>query len=478
MKSPHFAQYRFLKIVLILLNLIILQDAVADLPDFTQLVKQHAAAVVNVSTTQKAPAPASTDNDQLQLPEGGAPLDDFFRRFFGGPGSKAPAPRQNAKSLGSGFIISEDGYMITNHHVVKDAQTIIVRLQDRRELEAKVIGSDKRSDIALLKLNADDLPTVKIGSSADLQVGEWVLAIGSPFGFDHSVTAGIVSAKRRSLPSDSYVPFIQTDVAINPGNSGGPLFNMKGEVVGVNSQIYSRTGGFMGLSFSVPMDVAMKVVEQLKSSGHVQRGWLGVQIQDVSRELAESFDMAIPEGALVSKIVKNGPAQKSGLQVGDVIIEYGGKPVPTSSALPPMVGVTTIGDSIPVVVIRKGTKRTLSVRIGELTDDVAETSTQDTREAGVVDIERMGVNVSDVPEDMRTQLQIGRGGALIYQVKKGPAANSGLRRGDVILQVQHQDVVDAKQLKQLIDAADSNRPVAILVQRGNHPIYLAIKLND
>jgi serine protease Do len=368
--------------------------------------------------------------------------------------------------------------MITNHHVVKDAQTIIVRLQDRRELEAKVIGSDKRSDIALLKLNADDLPTVKIGSSADLQVGEWVLAIGSPFGFDHSVTAGIVSAKRRSLPSDSYVPFIQTDVAINPGNSGGPLFNMKGEVVGVNSQIYSRTGGFMGLSFSVPMDVAMKVVEQLKSSGHVQRGWLGVQIQDVSRELAESFDMAIPEGALVSKIVKNGPAQKSGLQVGDVIIEYGGKPVPTSSALPPMVGVTTIGDSIPVVVIRKGTKRTLSVRIGELTDDVAETSTQDTREAGVVDIERMGVNVSDVPEDMRTQLQIGRGGALIYQVKKGPAANSGLRRGDVILQVQHQDVVDAKQLKQLIDAADSNRPVAILVQRGNHPIYLAIKLND
>jgi serine protease Do len=462
---------------LILLNVLLLQSAVAELPDFTQLVKQHAAAVVNVSTTQKKPETTPTEDNQRQLPEG-APLDEFFRRFFGGPGGKAPAPRQNAKSLGSGFIISSDGYMITNHHVIKDAHTIIVRLQDRRELEAKVIGSDKRSDIALLKIDADDLPTVNIGSSANLEVGEWVLAIGSPFGFDHSVTAGIVSAKRRSLPSDSYVPFIQTDVAINPGNSGGPLFNMKGEVVGVNSQIYSRTGGFMGLSFSVPMDVAMKVVDQLKSSGHVQRGWLGVQIQDVSRELAESFDMNKPEGALVSKVVKNGPAQKSGVQVGDVIIEYDGKPVPTSSALPPMVGVTTIGDTVPVVVIRQGKQRTLSVQIGELTDDVTETSIQDDKEVGVVDIARMGINVSDVPEDMRTQLQIVSGGALIYQVKKGPAADSGLRRGDVILQVQYQDVIDAKQLKQLIDAADSDRPVAILVQRGNHPIYLAIRLND
>lgn len=465
------------KTVIFLLSLMILQDAAAaDLPDFTQLVKQHAAAVVNVSTTQKVPESATTEDEQHQMPQG-APFDDFMRRFFGGQGGAIPAPRQKAKSLGSGFIISRDGYMITNHHVVKDAATIIVRLQDRRELEAKVIGSDKRSDIALLKLDGNDLPTVKIGSSADLEVGEWVVAIGSPFGFDHSVTAGIVSAKGRSLPSDSYVPFIQTDVAINPGNSGGPLFNMKGEVVGVNSQIYSRTGGFMGLSFSVPLDVAMKVVEQIKSSGHVKRGWLGVQIQDVSRELAESFGMKTPQGALVSKVVKDSPAQKSGLQVGDVIIKFNGKSIATSSALPPMVGITPIKKDVPVVVVRRGKNKTLTVRIGELTDEVAETPIQEEK-AGTVEIDRMGVNVSDVPEDMRAQLKIPRGGSLIHQVKQGPAADSGLRRGDVILQVQYQDVEDAKQLKQLIDAVDSGRPVAILVQRGIHPIYLAIKLND
>ncbi len=454
----------------------ILQNAVAELPDFTQLVKQHAAAVVNVSTTQKTPDSVTSEDEQLNLPDG-APLDDFFRRFFGNPGGKPKAPRHNAKSLGSGFIISNDGYMITNHHVVKDADTIIVRLQDRRELEAKVIGSDKRSDIALLKIDADDLPTIKYGSSADLEVGEWVIAIGSPFGFDHSVTAGIVSAKGRSLPSDSYIPFIQTDVAINPGNSGGPLFNMKGEVVGVNSQIYSRTGGFMGLSFSVPMDVAMKVVDQLKSSGHVQRGWLGVQIQDVSRELAESFGMDIPEGALVSKVIKNSPAQKSGIQVGDVIIEYDGNDVPKSSTLPAMVGVTAIGKNIPIVVIRQGKRRNLTVRIGELTDEATEAPIKE-MDDNLEKVDRMGVSVSDVPEDMRTQLQISRGGALINQVQSGPAANSGLRRGDVILQVQYNDVKSAKQLKQLINAVDSDRPVAILVQRGNHPIYLAIQLND
>ncbi|MEE9344732.1 MAG: DegQ family serine endoprotease [Methylococcales bacterium] len=478
MKLSSSSRYRYPIIVLFLLTLIMLQDAAAaNLPDFTQLVKQHAAAVVNVSTTQKVPESATTEDEQLQMPQG-APFDDFMRRFFGGQGGAIPAPRQKAKSLGSGFIISHDGYMITNHHVVKDAATIIVRLQDRRELEAKVIGSDKRSDIALLKLDGNNLPTVKIGSSADLEVGEWVVAIGSPFGFDHSVTAGIVSAKGRSLPSDSYVPFIQTDVAINPGNSGGPLFNMKGEVVGVNSQIYSRTGGFMGLSFSVPMDVAMKVVEQIKSSGHVQRGWLGVQIQDVSRELAESFGMNKPQGALVSKVVKNSPAQKSGLQVGDVIIEFNGKTITTSSALPPMVGVTSIDKDVPVVVVRRGKNKTLTVRIGELTDEVVETPIQEKEKEGIVEIERMGVNVSDVSEDMRAQLKIPRGGSLIHQVKPGPAADSGLRRGDVILQVQYQDVEDAKQLKQLIEAVDSGRPVAILVQRGIHPIYLAIKLND
>ncbi|MEE9412226.1 MAG: Do family serine endopeptidase, partial [Methylococcales bacterium] len=360
---------------------------------------------------------------------------------------------------------------------IKDAATIIVRLQDKRELEAKVIGTDKRSDIALLKLDASDLPTVKMGSSEELEVGEWVVAIGSPFGFDHSVTAGIVSAKGRSLPSDSYVPFIQTDVAINPGNSGGPLFNMKGEVVGVNSQIYSRTGGFMGLSFSVPMDVAMKVVEQIKSSGHVQRGWLGVQIQDVSRELAESFGMKRPQGALVSKVVKDSPAEKSGLQVGDVIIEFNGKTVSTSSQLPPMVGITTIEKDVPVVVVRRGKNKTLTVRIGELTDETAVPVIQDVKE-NTLEIERMNIKVSDLPEEMREQLKIPSGGSLIHHVSKGSAADSGLRRGDVILQVQYQDVKNAKHLKKIIKNASSDHPLALLVQRGKHPKYLAIKLND
>lgn len=476
MKSPTLIRHRYFRMVLIFLSFLIVQNAVADLPDFTSLVKQHAAAVVNVSTTQKAPDSTVNKDDQLRRPEG-APLDEFFRHFFGGPGVKPPRPRHNAKSLGSGFIISDDGYMVTNHHVIRDADTVIVRLQDRRELEAKVIGSDKRSDIALLKLDADNLPTVKIGSSEALEVGEWVVAIGSPFGFDHSVTAGIVSAKGRSLPSDSYVPFIQTDVAINPGNSGGPLFNMKGEVIGVNSQIYSRTGGFMGLSFSVPMDVAMKVVEQLKSTGHVQRGWLGVQIQDVSRELAESFGMDIPEGALVSKVIQGSPAQKAGLKVGDVIIEYDGKNVPTSSTLPAMVGVTPIGKSVPIVAIRQGQKRNMFVQIGELTDEVAEAAVEG-KSDHAVKIDRMGVSVSNLPEEMRVELQIPSGGALITQVNEGPAADSGLRRGDVILQVQYKNVENARHLNQLIDAANSDRPVAILVQRGDHPIYLAIKLND
>ncbi len=478
MNLSRFSPTRCFSTVFFLLNLLIIQNtAAADLPDFTQLVKQHAAAVVNVSTTQKKPEAVSKQDEQLRIPEG-APLDEFMRRFFGGQGGAIPAPRENAKSLGSGFIISHDGYMITNHHVIKDAATIIVRLQDRRELEAKVIGTDKRSDIALLKLDGRDLPTVKIGSSSDLEVGEWVFAIGSPFGFDHSVTAGIVSAKGRSLPSDSYVPFIQTDVAINPGNSGGPLFNMKGEVVGVNSQIYSRTGGFMGLSFSVPMDVAMKVVEQIKSSGHVQRGWLGVQIQDVSRELAESFGMKHPQGALVSKVVKDSPAEKSGLQVGDVIIEFNGKAVSTSSQLPPMVGVTSIEKDVPVVVVRRGKNQTLTVRIGELTEEVAAEPVIQDVEEDAFEIERMNIKVSDLPENMREQLKIQHGGSLIHQVSKGPAADSGLRRGDVILQVQYQDVKNAKHLMELIKDASSDRPLALLVQRGNHPIYLAIKLND
>ena len=314
-----------------------------QLPGFTELIKETAPAVVNISTTQKV------QSGMPELPEGfeipdfpeDSPFGELFKYFFehGGSGGVEPDMR-DAKSLGSGSIISEDGYIMTNYHVIKDADEIIVRLNDHRELRAEVIGADQRSDIALVKIDASDLPVVKIGKSADLEVGEWVLAIGSPFGFDYSATAGIVSAKGRSLPKENYVPFIQTDVAINPGNSGGPLFNQDGEVVGVNSQIYSRTGGYMGLSFAIPIEVAMDVAEQLKTKGRVTRGWLGVLIQDVTHDLAESFGMDHPRGALVAKVLPDSPARAAGLQAGDVIVNFDGKDIRGSSSLPPIVGST------------------------------------------------------------------------------------------------------------------------------------------
>ena len=314
--------------------------ALAELPDFTKLVKKYGEAVVNISTVKKGDNEREKFHERLPMPDG-TPFDEYLRRFFGEQ-ERGIEPRE-ARSLGSGFVISEDGYLLTNHHVIKDADEILVRLQDRRQLVATLIGSDKRSDVALLKIDANDLPKVKLGSSDDLKVGEWVLAIGSPFGFDHTVTAGIVSAKGRSLPNDNYVPFIQTDVAINPGNSGGPLFNMDGEVVGINSQIYSRTGGFMGLSFAIPMEVVMNVVEQIKTQGFVSRGWLGVQVQDVTRKLAESFGMDAPKGALVAKVMVDSPAEKADFKVGDVIIEFNNKKIDTSAVLPPLVGMTSIG---------------------------------------------------------------------------------------------------------------------------------------
>ncbi|MFT6624533.1 MAG: serine protease Do, partial [Cycloclasticus sp.] len=293
-----------------------------NLPDFTALVEANSNAVVNISTTQKSPQLQSFLPPDFEIPEN-APYGDLLKHFFGERGA---IPRQrDSHSLGSGFIISRDGFLLTNHHVVKDADEIIVRLQDRRELKATLVGSDERTDVALLKVEANDLPVVKFGSSEALKVGEWVFAIGSPFGFDSSVTAGIVSAKGRSLPQENYVPFIQTDVAINPGNSGGPLFNLNGEVVGINSQIYSRSGGFMGLSFAIPIDVALNVSNQLKESGHVVRGWLGVRIQDVTRELAESFDMKKPHGALVAQVLPDSPAEKAGIKVGDVIVSFNGQ---------------------------------------------------------------------------------------------------------------------------------------------------------
>ncbi|QFY45042.1 DegQ family serine endoprotease [Candidatus Methylospira mobilis] len=458
----------------------------SELPDFTGLVENNNAAVVNISTTQKLAA----GNAQQQLPEGfdipeGSPLDEFFKHYFGegGPGGMPGMPGGSdgepgeAKSLGSGFIISQDGYVITNHHVVKDADEIVVKLQDRRELVAKVIGSDKRSDIALIKIDATDLPTVKMGSSENLKVGEWVLAIGSPFGFEHSVTAGIVSAKGRNLPSDNYVPFIQTDVAINPGNSGGPLFNMQGQVVGVNSQIYSRTGGFMGLSFAIPIDVAMKVADQLKSGGRVARGWLGVQIQDVTRELAESFGMKKPQGSLVSKVLPKSPAEEAGIQVGDVITEFNGQEITTSSTLPPMVGMAKIGESFKVKLIRQGHVKEVTVKVGALPDEDEPVIAGTEPGASPVN-QRTGISVANLTPELRKQFDVSANGVLVQEAKPGPAYDAGIRRGDVILRVQDQLIRDTKHFEELIRSLPKGKSVAVLVQRRGGSLFLAMKLKD
>ena len=465
-------------ILLCLLSLLfpLLNSYAGSLPDFIPLVEKNNTAVVNISTTQKL-----TATEQSQLPEGmeipeGTPFDDFFRHYFGEGGGNGSAPSE-VKSLGSGFIISPDGYVITNHHVVKDADEVVVRLQDRREIVAKIVGSDKRSDIALLKIEAKDLPVVKLGSSESLKVGEWVLAIGSPFGFDHSVTAGIVSAKGRSLPSDNYVPFIQTDVAINPGNSGGPLFNMNGEVVGVNSQIYSRTGGFMGLSFAIPVDVAMKVVEQLKSEGRVSRGWLGVQIQDVTRELAESFGMKKPMGALVAKILPKSPAESAGLQVGDIITEFNKQEIGSSAALPPLVGMTKIGESLPIKIMRQGDAKELSVKIGSLPDDepVATTGNKD---LDAENVDRLGLRLSNPTAEIREELEVSQNGVLVQDVKPGQAFDAGIRRGDVILRIQDHVIKDAKHFAQVVKGLPKGKAVAVLVQRRGGSSFLAMKLKD
>lgn len=465
--------YFFVTVLLILGIQANASAASTGLPDFTTLVEKSAPAVVNISTTQKI------RHSEPMTPHGGmpeSPFDDFFKKFFGDRGGDIP--EFDAKSLGSGFIISKDGYVLTNNHVIQDADEIVVRLSDKRELEAKVIGTDKRSDIALLKIDAKgDLPVAKIGKSSKLKVGEWVLAIGSPFGFDHTVTAGIVSAKERSLPNENYVPFIQTDVAINPGNSGGPLYSMDGEVVGVNSQIYSRTGGFMGLSFAIPIDVVMNVVDQLKSRGEVTRGWLGILIQDVTRELAESFDMPKPIGALVARVLPDSPASDADIHVGDVIVEFDGKEVTSSSILPPMVGITKVGEKVDVKLIRDGKTITKKVKIGELPpeEDLALSGIED---GNGVNIKRLEITVSNLTEDQKGQLEDNKSGVYVDDVSNGPASTAGLRKGDIILMVNNENITDTKQFKDMVDELPSDKSVPMLVQRRNGPIFLALKITE
>jgi len=449
--------------------------AAATLPDFTRLVEENAPAVVNISTVYKARNPLGRYHlpEDMPIPEEG-PLAELFRRFLDGEEERP----EEVDSLGSGFIISPDGYILTNHHVVQGADEIIVRLHNRDTYQAKLVGSDEASDIALLKVEAENLPTVRIGDSSRLKIGAWVLAIGSPFGFDHTVTAGIVSAKGRSLPSENYVPYIQTDVAINPGNSGGPLFNLDGEVVGINSQIFSRSGGFMGLSFAVPIDLAMNVARQLREKGRVSRGYLGVLIQDLDQGLAHSFGLDHPRGALVSRVLPESPAARAGLQVGDVILGFNGREIRTSSELPPLVGSTPVGEEVVMAVQRKGKVHELRVKIEELPE--REAAVEEKKEAAVQPQQgdRLGLVVRELnsAEIQELELPPGEGGVLVQSVKKGPAARAGIEEGDVLLMLGEHRIRDLAHYRRLVQALPAGREVPLLIQRDQGPVFIALKV--
>jgi serine protease Do len=431
------------------------------LPDFSQLVERHGPAVVNISVTQQRAADARGMGESPLRP--GDPMYEFFRRF------QIPMPEaQPRQGVGSGFIVSADGLILTNAHVVADAAEVTVKLSDRREFKAKVIGADRRTDVAVLKVEATGLPTVRIGDPSKVKVGEWVAAIGSPFGLEQTVTAGIVSAKHRSLPSEGYVPFIQTDVAINPGNSGGPLFNMAGEVIGINSQIYSRTGGYMGLSFSIPMDVAMKVKDDLVQYGRVNRGRIGVTIQGVNRELAESFGLDGPRGALVNTVEADGPAAKAGLQTGDIILSVDGKTVDSSNELPRLIGETRPGTSVALQVWRKGAPRDLKVTVGETPSDrvAAAEPRPDAKPA------KLGVAVRPLTAEERRQRGVDSG--VVVEQADGPAAKAGIRVGDVILSLNGEKIENVDQLRALVDKAKGN--VAVLVKRDDATMFVPVQI--
>jgi serine protease Do len=456
--------FRNLVLALVLAAPLPLWAQLRDLPDFADLAERQGPAVVNISTTSTVRGPQA-------LPPGAEedPFFDFFRRF--GP----PQPREyESRSLGSGFVISADGYILTNSHVVEAADEITVRLTDKREFRAKVIGSDRRTDVALLKIDAAGLPRVAFGDPNKLRVGEWVVAIGSPFGFDNTVTAGIVSAKGRSLPQENFVPFIQTDVAINPGNSGGPLFNLKGEVVGVNSMIFSRTGGFMGVSFAIPIDVAADVVEQLRATGRVSRGRIGVVIQEVTKELAESFGLPKPMGALVNSVEKGGPADKAGIQASDVIVKFDNKDVDSSTELPRIVAATRPGSKVPMQVWRKGEPRDLTVTVGETPEERTGTRQQSSKPSAEA-VAKLGLSVAELTADQKRGLNVA--GGVLVENAEGTAARAGIRRGDVILAVGNQEIKSVEDLNRLLAPGDRPRTVALLVKRGEGSLYVPLRIN-
>ncbi len=452
---------------------------VVQLPDFTPLMKIDGPAVVNVITTNKL----AKNNGRARGPGRGQaqpeddPMLEFFRRFMpgpGGPGGPGEGPGEPRGGLGSGFIISSDGYILTNAHVVADFDDVTVKLADsKREFKARVIGVDKRTDVALIKVEATDLPTVTLGNSAQLEAGQWVAAIGSPFGFANTITAGIVSATGRSLPDETYVPFIQTDVAVNPGNSGGPLINLKGEVVGINSLIYSRTGGYMGVSFAIPIEVALDVAKQLQASGKVTRGRLGVGVQPVTKELAQSFRLDSATGAVVTSVEPGSPAAKAGIKVGDIILSYNGKTIDEPSELPRLVGATKPGEKAQLEVWRGGKRERLAVTVGEIPSEVAtKTGEKPSKESASTDL---GLAVRDLAPEERKALGVDYG-LVVEDVTGGSAAGSRIQAGDVILAVNQDRFRSVEEFNKLIAQRKKGENVALLVRRGDASVYVPIEI--
>jgi len=463
-----------------LFQLLLVTGLVAkELPDFTELAEKQSPVVVNISSIQKNRA-----NPMMQGSPEDEQMQEFFKRFGipvppgmppqNGRGQQA-TPEKQVYATGSGFIVTPDGYILTNAHVVKDADEVMVKLNDKREFKAKVIGIDLRTDVAVLKVNATNLPKVNIGNPDTIKVGEWVAAIGAPFGLENTMTVGIVSAKGRALPQENFVPFIQTDVAINPGNSGGPLFNLKGEVIGINSQIYSRTGGYMGLSFAIPINVAMDVMNQLKANGKVIRGWLGIAIQEVTKELSESFGMKNTNGALVAGIEKGAPADKGGLLPGDVIIKFDGKVIESSSDLPKAVGNTKPGKTVVAEVFRKGSVKTLNLTVGEMPSDQAEVIASN-KTPEKAEVNRLGLVLKEAPPLQRKKMN-GKKGLLVVDAQ-GSAAAAGIRRGDIVLALNNSEVESADAFAKEVSTIPNGKTVALLILRNDETLYVPVKITS